>query len=56
MSTDATRIGKFQSLLEGKADLAYIPLCTDLDYLVGIPRDIPNFGVTLHPGGWLEGA
>ncbi len=56
MSGDATRIERFRQLLGGKADLAYIPLCTDLDYLAGIPRDIPNFGVTLHPGGWLEGA
>jgi Xaa-Pro dipeptidase len=56
MSADPTRIERFQRLLAGKADLAYIPLCTDLDYLAGIPRDIPNFGVTLHPGGWLEGA
>lgn len=47
---------RFRQLLAGRADLAYIPLCTDLDYLAGIPRDIPNFGVTLHPGGWLEGA
>ncbi len=56
MSADPDRMGRFRKLLEGKADLAYIPLCTDLDYLAGIPRDIPNFGVTLHPGGWLEGA
>ncbi len=56
MSTEATRLQRFQALLAGKADLAYIPICTDLDYLAGIPRDIPNFGVTLHPGGWLEGA
>jgi Xaa-Pro aminopeptidase len=51
-----TRLEAFQRLLQGRADLAYIPLCTDLDYLAGIRRDIPNYGVTLHPGGWLEGA
>jgi Xaa-Pro aminopeptidase len=51
-----TRLEAFQRLLHGRADLAYIPLCTDLDYLAGIRRDIPNYGVTLHPGGWLEGA
>ena len=50
------RAKAFQALLGGKADLAFIPICTDLDYLAGIPRDIPNYGVTLHPGGWLEGA
>jgi Xaa-Pro dipeptidase len=54
--TTETRMKRFQALLAGKADLAFIPLSTDLDYLAGIPRDIPNFGVTLHPGGWLEGA
>lgn len=51
-----TRLERFQALLAGKADLAYVPICTDLDYLAGISRDIPNFGVTLHPGAWLEGA
>lgn len=56
MSTDQTRLKRFQALLAGKADLAFIPICTDLHYLAGIPRDIPNYGVTLHPGGWLEGA
>jgi len=56
MAADASRLTAFQHLIGGRADLAFIPLGTDLDYLVGIPRDIPNFGVTLHPGGWLEGA
>jgi Xaa-Pro aminopeptidase len=52
----ATRLNAFRSLLEGKADLAFIPTGTDLHYLAGVPRDIPNYGATLHPGGWLEGA
>jgi Xaa-Pro dipeptidase len=52
----ADRIPAFQKLLEGRADLAFVPLGTDLHYLAGIPRDIPNYGATLHPGGWLEGA
>jgi Xaa-Pro dipeptidase len=51
-----SRFRAFQRLLHGHADIAYVPLCTDLDYLAGIRRDIPNFGVTLHPGAWLEGA
>jgi Xaa-Pro aminopeptidase len=55
-ATAADRLPAFQALLEGKADLAFIPLGTDLHYLAGIPRDIPNYGTTLHPGGWLEGA
>lgn len=54
--TAADRLPAFQKLLEGRADLAFIPLGTDLHYLCGIPRDIPNYGTTLHPGGWLEGA
>jgi Xaa-Pro aminopeptidase len=49
------RLQRFQALLDGKADLAFIPISTDLDYLAGVPRDIPNFGVTLHPGAWAEG-
>jgi Xaa-Pro aminopeptidase len=50
------RIQRFQALLAEKADVAFLPVHTDLEYLVGVPRDIPNFGVTLHPGAWLEGA
>lgn len=52
----ADRITRFQGLLAGKADLAFLPIATDLQYLMGVPRDIPNYGVTLHPGAWLEGA
>lgn len=50
------RIQRFQALLAGAADVAFLPVSTDLEYLVGVPRDIPNYGVTLHPGAWLEGA
>jgi Xaa-Pro dipeptidase len=38
------------------ADLAFLPVSADLQYLAGVPRDIPNFGAVLHPGAWLEGA
>jgi len=51
-----SRLLAFQNLLGGRADLAFIPLSTDLHYLAGIARDIPKYGVTLHPGDWLEGA
>jgi Xaa-Pro aminopeptidase len=54
--TAADRMPAFRKLLEGRADIAFIPLGTDLHYVAGIPRDIPNYGITLHPGGWLEGA
>lgn len=50
------RMARFQDLLSGAADLAFIPLGTDLDYLTGFHRDLPNWGRVLHPGGWLEGA
>jgi Xaa-Pro aminopeptidase len=50
------RLLAFQRLLAGRADLAFVPLSTDLHYLAGIARDIPKYGVTLHPGDWLEGA
>lgn len=49
------RIQKLQALLEGQADLAYFPHSADLQYLTGVPRDIPNYGTTIHPGAWLEG-
>jgi Xaa-Pro dipeptidase len=48
------RLRTFQQNLQ--ADLAFFPLSSDLQYLTGVPRDIPNFGATLHPGAWLEGA
>ncbi len=54
MSAYSERIAKFQGLLD--ADLAFLPISSDLQYLTGVPRDIPNFGATIHPGAWLEGA
>lgn len=56
MATYQDRMTRFRRLLPGKADLVFIPLGTDLDYLTGIHRDIPNYGRNLHPGMWLEGA
>ncbi|MFN8379274.1 MAG: Xaa-Pro peptidase family protein [Anaerolineae bacterium] len=56
MATYSERMARFQALLRDKAELAFIPITTDLEYLTGVPRDIPNYGVTLHPGAWLEGA
>ncbi|MDX1990799.1 MAG: Xaa-Pro peptidase family protein [bacterium] len=50
------RLQRFQSELGQSADLAFLPISADLQYLTGIPRDIPNFGRTIHPGEWLEGA
>jgi Xaa-Pro dipeptidase len=56
MSSYNARLQRFQALLQGKADVAFIPISADLHYLTGVPRDIPNFGVTMHPGAWAEGA
>lgn len=50
------RIAQFQAALGSHADLAFLPISADLHYLMGIPRDIPNYGAVLHPGAWLEGA
>jgi Xaa-Pro aminopeptidase len=50
------RLSTFQHRLGSAADLAFFPRSADLQYLIGVPRDIPNFGAVLHPGGWLEGA
>ncbi|KXK13821.1 MAG: peptidase M24 [Chloroflexi bacterium OLB15] len=51
-----SRIQQFQEKLGEKADVAFLPIATDLQFLIGVPRSFPNFGVTLHPGAWLEGA
>ncbi|MEL6799820.1 MAG: Xaa-Pro peptidase family protein [Pseudomonadota bacterium] len=56
MASYADRLTRFQNSLTDKADLVFFPMGTDLDYLTGIHRDIPNYGRNLHPGMWLEGA
>jgi Xaa-Pro dipeptidase len=50
------RLTTFQQKLSEVADLAFFPRSSDLQYLTGVPRDIPNFGAIIHPGDWLEGA
>ena len=54
MPTD--RLQRFQAILADQADLAFVPISSDLQYLTGVPRDIPNYGHNIHPGDWLEGA
>lgn len=54
--TEITRLNAFQKLMDGKADIAFFPISADLQYLTGVPRDVPNFGAVMHPGAWLEGA
>lgn len=50
------RVKRFQAALGGAADMVFLPISADLQYLTGVPRDIPNYGLTMHPGAWLEGA
>jgi Xaa-Pro aminopeptidase len=50
------RLKKFQDLMAGQVDVVFLPISSDLQYLLGVPRDVPSFGAILHPGMWLEGA
>ena len=50
------RIQRFQKNIVGNVDVVFLPVSTDLEYLTGVPRDIPNYGAVMHPGAWLEGA
>lgn len=50
------RLAQFQALLGDVADVAFLPISADLQYLTGVPRDVPTYGHTIHPGDWLEGA
>jgi Xaa-Pro dipeptidase len=54
--TTAQRLQDFQQLIAPHADLTFLPISADLQYLTGVPRDVPNFGRVMHPGAWLEGA
>ena len=49
------RLAQFEQDLAAVADLAFLPISADLQYLTGVPRDLPTFGWTMHPGAWLEG-
>jgi Xaa-Pro dipeptidase len=51
------RLTRFrQQMTAASVDVAFLPISADLQYLTGIPRDMPNFGMTLYPGRWMEGA
>lgn len=49
------RLERFEQDLAPVAELAFLPVSADLQYLTGVPRDLPTFGWTMHPGAWLEG-
>ncbi len=51
----ANRLDQFLHRLADAADLAFLPISADLQYLTGLPRDLPSFGAVLHPGAWAEG-
>ena len=53
--THPQRMQAFQRQLASFADLAFLPISADAQYLTGIPRDIPNFGAVIHPGAAMEG-
>lgn len=50
-----TRLKRLLDLLASQADLAFLPMSADLQYVTGIPREFPTFGRVMHPGAWLEG-
>ena len=37
-------------------DALFVPPSSDLEYLTGIPRDLPSFGQTEYAHGWVAGA
>jgi len=41
---------------DAQVELLFLPISADLQYLTGIPRDMPNYGLTVYNGRWLEGA
>ena len=49
------RVARFRDLIAGQADLAFVHRGSDLDYLTGLHRDLPNYGRNIHPGDWLQG-
>ena len=56
MASYKDRMKRYREVIAGKAEVVFVPFGTDLDYLTGLHRDIPNYGRNLHPGMWLEGA
>jgi Xaa-Pro aminopeptidase len=45
-----------QNMVAASIDVVFLPISADLQYITGVTRDMPNFGRTLYPGQWLEGA
>jgi Xaa-Pro aminopeptidase len=43
-------------LQEAGLDALFLPPSSDLEYLTGLPRDVPSFGQTSYAHGWVAGA
>jgi Xaa-Pro aminopeptidase len=41
---------------EAGIDALFLPPSSDLEYLTGLPRDVPSFGQTSYAHGWVAGA
>ncbi|NDJ52744.1 MAG: aminopeptidase P family protein [Chloroflexi bacterium] len=50
------RVKKFSDRISEDLDLVYLPISADMQYLTGIPREMPTFGAMIYPGMWVEGA
>ena len=52
----AARRERFSEQLAAKgADAAFLPISSDLEYLTGLRRAIPNFGNVSYAHGWVAG-
>src|SRR5215472_1955586 len=45
----------FEQLTAVGADAAFVPISSDLEYLTGLSRPIPNFGSVSYAHGWVAG-
>ena len=52
----AARRERFSEQLAARgADTAFLPISSDLEYLTGLRRPIPNFGNLSYAHGWVAG-
>jgi len=52
---EARRHRFFDQLAVVGADAAFLPISSDLEYLTGLRRSIPNFGNVSYAHGWVAG-
>ena len=52
----ARRERVWEELERDGVDALFVPPSSDLEYLTGIPRDLPSFGQTEYAHGWVAGA